>query len=243
MLIVALIILLLLVFFAMIYVFRRIINQNVTVATHHLDELNHDFEEKQKKIDVLLQEAKAQAQQITQKAGEEGEKQKTETIQAAEKERDKVIQEARTHAEEMVQQAEKSRYQLLADLDERIEKASVRKACELIGLVLPETFRKEVHAHWAQDLLKGGLSQLEQVRLPQELKEVKITSAFPLEEEERQALVKKIKAKVGNIPFKEEVDPAIVAGFVISLGSLMIDGSLKGKIEEQAKHVHSPGNT
>jgi F0F1-type ATP synthase membrane subunit b/b' len=238
MVIVALIILQLVIFSALIYFFRKIMNQNVVVATQHLDELRHDYEKKQKQIDAQMEEAKAQAQAIVDQARGDVEKQKSEILTNAQKERDRVTQEARAHAEEMVQQAEKSRYQLLAELEHRITRESVQRASELIGQVLPEPFKKEVHAHWTEELLKGKLTQLEDVRVPSDIQGVKIISAFPLEEAQRQLLSKNIKNKLGkDIQIKEEVDPKIVAGLIISMGSLLIDGSLKNKIEEQAKSV------
>ena len=238
MLTVALIILQLAIFGALIFFFRKIMNQNVVAATQHLDELRHDYEKKQQLIETQMEEAKVKAQEIVTQTKQEVEKQKEAIFQKAEQEREKMVQEARARAEEIIQEAEKSRYLLLAELKQRIEKESIHKACELIGQVLPERFRKEVHIHWSEELQRNSLSQLEKVRIPQDVEEVKITSAFPLDEAMRQGLLKNIKNKLGeDIRVKEEVDPKIVAGFIISLGSLLIDGSLKNKIEEQAKHV------
>ncbi|KPK96469.1 MAG: hypothetical protein AMJ95_14125 [Omnitrophica WOR_2 bacterium SM23_72] len=243
MLTVALIILQLAIFGALIFFFRKIMNQNVTMATQHLDELRHDYEKKQKLIDAQMEEAKVKAQEIVTQTKQEVEKQKEAILQKAEQERDKMVQEARARADEIIQEAEKSRYLLLAELKQRIEKESIHKACELMGQVLPEPFKKEVHVHWIEELQRLSLSQLEKVRVPQDVEEVKITSAFPLDKALRQSLLKNIKNKLGkDIKVKEEVDPKIVAGFIISLGSLLIDGSLKNKIEEQAKHVeHAAG--
>ncbi len=238
MLTIALIILQLGIFGSLVFFFRKIMNQNVIMATQHLDELRHDYEKKQQLVDAQMQEAKVKAQEIVTQTRQEVEKQKVEIVQKAEQERDKMVQEARGRAEEIIQEAEKSRYLLLEELQQRIEKASIHRACELIGQVLPEPFKKDVHIHWSEELLRISLSQLEKVRVPQGLEEVKIISAFPLDETLRQGLLKNIRNKIGkDIRINEEVDPKIVAGFIISLGSLLIDGSLKNKIEEQAKRV------
>lgn len=240
MLIVALIILQLLIFTALIFIFRKVINQNVVVATQHLDELGRDYNDKQKKIDMQLEEAKVKAQEIVALAQQEAEKQKAEIIQSTQKEKDRLLTDARSRAEEIIQQAEKSRYQLLVDLDNRIEKESVQRAIGFIGQVLPESFRRQVHDRWTEDLLKESLGQLKQAHLPPDAHQVKIISAFPLDEEQRQSLFKKIKSELGkDIEFKEEVDSKIVAGFIVCVGSLMIDGSLKNKIEEQAKNAQN----
>jgi F-type H+-transporting ATPase subunit delta len=93
-----------------------------------------------------------------------------------------------------------------------------------------------VHAHWVEELIEEGFNQLEHLRMPEDLREVKITSAFPLTEGQRKSLVKKLKeVLVKDITLKEEVEPKIVSGFIITIGSLVLDGSLKNKIQERAR--------
>jgi len=62
--------------------------------------------------------------------------------------------------------------------------------------------------------------------------DVEVVSAVPLDaaqsEKLRQALDKRLKAKVH---MKNTVDPALLGGAVIRAGDLVIDGSLKGRLE------------
>jgi F-type H+-transporting ATPase subunit b len=236
MLIVALILLQLLIFAGLIFIFRRIMTQNVVLATRHLDELSHDYDKKEQELNKQLEEAKLKSQEMLASAQEEAEKLKMEIIKGAEEERDKLIKNARSQADELIQQADKSRNQLISEIEERITKEATNKACELIQEVLPESFKKSVHTHWVEDLIENGFTKLERLHAPQGLKEVRVVSAFSLSEEERRKLSKKIRDAWGeDMALKEEIDPKVVAGIFISIGSLVLDGTFKNKIKEKAQ--------
>ncbi|MDP3731803.1 MAG: F0F1 ATP synthase subunit delta [Candidatus Omnitrophota bacterium] len=233
---VALLILQLLIFGVLIFVFRKIMSQNIVSATQHLSELSKDYAEKEKKINQQLEESRHKAQELLAKAQEEAEKIKAQVVQEAQQERDKILQEARNHGQELVQQAEKSRQQLLSELEERISKEATRRACELIQGTLPESFRQLAHTHWVEDLIESDFTHIERLRIPDDLREAKIISAFSLSAEERQKLTKKLKSALGReVTLKEEVDAKVVVGLIINIGSLTLDGSLENKIREQAR--------
>jgi len=222
----------------LIYAFRRIMNKNVVLATKHLDDLNQEYTQKEKEVNRQLEEAKQKAAAMVLQAQNEAEKAKAEIIQAAESEREKIIADARAQGNELMQQADKSRQLLLAEIHERIEKEAINTACELIQNTLPEHFKQDVHVHWVEELITNGFSKLEHLRLPTDIKEIKITSAFALHDDVHKTLVKKLKDILGyEVALKEEVDSKLVAGLCITLGSLVLDGTLRNKILAQAKKV------
>ncbi len=58
-----------------------------------------------------------------------------------------------------------------------------------------------------------------------------VTSAVALTKAQRDALAKSLKEKMGsNVTLSETVDPAILGGLVVKIGSRMIDTSLKTKL-------------
>ena len=224
------------IFVGLIVVLRRIMTKNVTDATRHLEELNHDYTKKEQEINRQLQEAQKKSQNILKEAQEEAEKLKAQIIKESESERDKILNQARAQSDTVIQQAEKSRQALISELEERIEREAVNKACELMQATLPEQFKQDAHLHWVEELLENGFSQLEHLQFPQGIQEIKITSAFPLTEGQRKNLSKKLKNVLGyEVVLKEEVEPKVVAGLIITIGSLVLDGSLKNKIQEKTK--------
>jgi len=236
MLIASLVTLQLIIFGVLIFVFRRIMTQNVVVATKHLDELSQDYAAKEQEVNRQMEEANTKAQEIISSAQTEAEKIKTETLKQADEERERLIREARTQAAEMIEQAEKSRNQLISEIEERIAREAINRAGDLIYDTIPEEFRRLVHGQWVEDLIENSFRQSERLRLPEKLAEVKVVSAFALSEEQRKKLSRQLKEAFGSeISVKEEVDPKIVAGLLINIGSLVLDGSLKNKIREKAR--------
>ncbi|MGL5448225.1 MAG: F0F1 ATP synthase subunit delta [Rhabdaerophilum sp.] len=58
-----------------------------------------------------------------------------------------------------------------------------------------------------------------------------VTVASPLSDKNRQAVLEALQSKAGkNIALTERVDPAIIGGLVVKMGSKMIDASLKTKL-------------
>jgi F-type H+-transporting ATPase subunit b len=219
-----------------IYMFRKIMTQNVASATKHLDELSHDYDRKEQQVHKQLEEAEGKAQAIIDKAQEEVAELRARIAQEAQQEKERILAEARVHAEEIIRHADETRQQLLGVLDERIAKEAQAKACELLQEALPEDFKKEVHAPWVDDLIENGLAQSERLRVPAELNEVKVISAFALTEEQRRRIVKKIKDAVGrDVTINEEINPKLCAGFLIQIGELVLDGSLSNKIKRKAR--------
>lgn len=238
MLIVSLIVFLLMIFGGLIFVMRKILSQNVTVATRHIEELSEDYAKKEADIKRQLEEVQQKSEEILNKARDEAQQERTRLLQEAQVQREKILQEAHTHSEALIQQADKSRQMILAEINQRIAHEAVDKACELIHETLPEQFKLDVHQHWIEELMESGFAEFERIKIPEATNEVKISSAFPLNENQRKNLIRKLKETLGReITLKEEINPRIVAGFIIHIDSLVLDGSLKSKIQEKARNV------
>ncbi len=238
MLIVSLIFLQVIIFVVLITVFRNIMNKNVVSATKHLESLSQDYSEKDKEIGQRIESSQQKSQEIILQAHEEADKVKKESIIEIEKESDKILKQAREQAENIIQQADKSRQLLLSEINERISKEAVVKACELIQHALPEQFKQDVHSQWINELIAGGFNQLDNLRIPADVKQARVVSAFPLAEEHRQVLFKKLASILGaDVKLKEAVDSKLIAGLSIEMGELVLDGSLRNKIQEGAKNI------
>lgn len=234
-LIIFLVILMVLVFGFLVLLLVKILKQNFVQETAHLDQMNQDYLKKEEEADNYLAEAKQKSQELVKQAQHDAETMKEEIISKVQEERDRVIAVARQQAQDIVQQADKTRQMLLSEINERVAKEAIVQACNLIEETLPEGFKQDVHAHWIQDLIKSGFLSLERLRIPQDVQEVKIASAFSLTEEQKKLLLKNLKEVLKrDITLKEEVDNKIVAGIIIHIGDLILDGSLKNKIQERS---------
>ncbi|MFH1190248.1 MAG: F0F1 ATP synthase subunit delta [Candidatus Omnitrophota bacterium] len=236
MLIVSLIILQLIIFGGLIFMLKRILTNNITSATQHIDSLNQDYTKKMDDLNKREEEAQGKVQEILGRSQEEADRLRTQIMKDTEAEKDRIIRQARTQGEEMIKQADRSRQSLISEMEERISKEAVNKACDLIHAVLPEEVKKSAHAQWVQDVVKSGFSKLDRLRIPEDVHEITVTSAFPLADGERKVLARALKDVLNrDVALKEDVDPKLVAGLVISIGSIVLDGSLRNKVKEQAQ--------
>ncbi len=238
MLIVSMVVMMVVVFGGLILVLRKMLSQNVSLATRHLEELNEDYAKKEADLKRQLEDVRQKAEEIVRKAQEEAAQVKAQLLKDAEAQKVSLLQETHTQTEELMQQADKSRQMLLDEIKERIAREAVDKACELIEETLPEQLKLKAHQHWIEELMESGFVQFERLKIPEDIHEVKITSAFPFSEGERKNLTRKLKEVLKkDVILKEEVNPRVVAGFIIQIGSLVLDGSLKNKIQERARNA------
>ena len=224
------------VFAGLIFMLRKIMTQNVISATQHIDELNQDYTKKDEDINRRWEEVKQKAEEIIRQAQEEGEKTKAELIKGAEVEKERILKETRVKSEEMVQQADKSCQAMLSEIEARIAKEAMNKATGLIHDVLPDKFKQSVHNEWVDGLIANGFSHLKNISIPDNVSEVLIVAAFPLTGVQRQGLIQKLSSVLNRpVTLREEVEPKLIAGLIVTIASLVFDGTLKNKIMEKAR--------
>lgn len=69
-------------------------------------------------------------------------------------------------------------------------------------------------------------------------KNVEITTARPLKAEEEEALFESINDCLGkNVEFKKAVDQRLISGLVVRVDDLVIDGSVKKRIEKMKSKI------
>ncbi|MFH1339470.1 MAG: F0F1 ATP synthase subunit delta [Candidatus Omnitrophota bacterium] len=242
MLIVSFILLMVLLFAGLAFFFYKILNRNVISATGHLEQLAAEYAKKEEEIKKKLNDTQRQCQEIIANAQKDAQKQREEIFAKVQEEKESILNEAHQKGEEIVQQADRTRQALIAEIEQKIEERALGRATELIQQTLPEQIRAEVHRRWLEEIISGSFEQLERLNIPEGDTEAKVISAFELTAKQRESLKAKIKEKLGReIEVKEEVNPGVIAGLVVNIGSLVLDGSLRFKIKEAASAQGASG--
>lgn len=222
-------------FIGLMIFLRYMLTRNITSATGHLEDLSKDYALKQEEITKRLDEAKQESQKIIAQAKQEAGNIRDGALKESDEKTAKIIADARQSSERMIAQAERTCEFLKNEEVQRVAKIALDKAGDLLCTALPEEFLKKIHALWMEDYQKSEF-QLGRIHLPEDVKEVKVSSAFPLEPGQAADLNKKLKKKLGdNIKLEQEIDSELVAGFVITVGSVVIDASLKYEIQKIIK--------
>jgi F0F1-type ATP synthase membrane subunit b/b' len=230
------IVIILILFVGMVMFLQKFFNREVTSATTHLDTLLSETAAKEEEIKKQFEDAKRQSQEIISNAQKDAALQKENVLKSAAEEKVKILAEAQAKADEVIKQADNARLALLNELEAKISEGAVIKAQDLLVKVLPDDFRKEVHARWVKDVTSNGFAELDRLRVPQGISEVKVVSAFRLTDPQREELKSKLKEKLGfEFNLREEDDASLICGVVVNIGSLILDGSLRFKIQGAAR--------
>jgi len=235
MLIVQLIIFQVFIFVILVMVLRYLFGKNVTKATAHLESLTEEYIKKeeglrkeysniQKKYDETIGQSKKDAAEIQDKAQKE-----------AKEEGAKIIDSARLESENIVKRAENCAEQIKKEINENIERQAIEKASVLIENILPEDIKLKLHEKWVKELIEKGFEHIKHIDIQENVKEAKIISAYVLQPQESNAIKKEIKNHLKQeINFRDEVDSKIIAGVIIKIGSVILDGSISNKIKKIA---------
>ena len=229
----------LLIFTMLVLFLRVLLTRNISSATAHLHELNQDYNEKVEAANKKKAEIDHYYDEMLLKSRADAEKQKVLILREAQETQETILKDARHQGEDIINQAHKAQELAMEEIEARVQDLARVKASELMHEVLTSEMSEHLHQLWVKELLKTGLDDVDKLHLPDDAKEIKIQSAFPLTAEQKGALHKKFQAVFGkNMPLSDEVKPELVAGLRIRLGSVLIDGSLEFKLKEIARDAH-----
>lgn len=231
------------IFAGLVFFMYRILTRHATRTTGHLQELSQDYMKKQEELNKRFEKVERDRQELLAKAREEAERLKAKTMEEAQKAKEALLEQARQQSEQIVQRAEKTRDALKRELAQEMQVRAVERACELIHKVLPDKLREEIHSSWLEELISGEFLELDRLRIPDDIREAKVSTAFALNPKQKDALSKRLREKLGRqVLLKEEIDQGIIAGLIVTIGSLVLDGSLGYKLRELAQGAKKPEN-
>jgi F0F1-type ATP synthase membrane subunit b/b' len=233
MFIVSLILLQIFIFGGLAFFLKHLLTRNVTSATSHLQGLIRENTDKQEEMQKKIEQAEKEYAIKIKKAKEETEQIEKQCRKEIEKERDKIISQAHEHSEELMSRANKTCETILADLDKKVNEKAVARAGELIGKVLPEKNCQDIHEEWVKALINDGLNSLDRLRIPDDISRIEVITAFALTEQEKTELHRQLQAHLDlNLEISEKINKDIIAGIIINIGTLVLDGSFANKIRE-----------
>lgn len=176
----------------------------------------------EKEAGRIISDAQAEAGKIVREA--------TERAAAATKDvKAQAEAEALKAREAAVAEAEVERNRILGDLRGQVAALSIAAAQKLVGESLDEKRQHALIDEFFSGVKSKKVVVLENTDLKGESAEV--TSALPLNDDEKAAVKSEILNKVGAQAVSFRVDPSILGGLVIKVGDKVVDASVSGKLD------------
>ncbi len=227
-----LIVLQILFFGGLLFFLRYVLTRNISKATGRLHELSKDYAVKEEEANQLLKNAQREAKALLVKETQAGQEAKEKLISEAQEQKQQILNEAQLKGEEIALKAQRNADFLRNELEHKIDERAKERVNALVQKVIPEDFLEDIHRRWVEESDKGAFN-LKRLKLPEKVKEAKIVSAFPFTDQQQNDLKAKLKKKIGSdVALTTEVDLSLIAEFVLTIGSVVVDASLKYKIQK-----------
>lgn len=221
---------------------RKLLYSKASVEIKRLQLMTDESSQKVEALRGQIEEAKTEYKQTIAKAKEDARKLIEDAQKEAEELRAKHLQETRREIDKMVRstQAQKE------SMERGIHSMSARKSIHFSKAIIHQAFTADCLGATHNVMIEEISQQIANIDLGQmreDITEVEIVTVFPLDKERKEMLRQKLSSKLKmEIELKEKIDDSLVAGILIKLGNLILDGSLANKLRiatEQLEKEHS----
>ena len=231
---------LLVIFVVMVVVLRYVLGRHYLSAAARLQSLGAEYSRRHEELKQRVEEAAQQYDEQMSKAKTEAEGLLLQSRQESAATKAKSLEEARLESERIMHQALESRDALRKEIEQGMEARAIERACQLLQTAIPELVRQAIQAQWLDELLRNGSSQLDRLKTDDAVSEARIACAFPLSDAQRNALREKLQKILGQgLTVVEDMNPLLVAGVTITVGSRILDASLASRLQQAARQAQS----
>ncbi len=173
---------------------------------------------------------KTEAEEALEKRRQESEKEvatiREKTMASAKEEGDRILAAARKNEEKMRQQ-----------IEQEMEEKAVDYGGEIFKLVFTEKMSKELNKEFTEELL-DALEEIDSESITVNAADVSFTTSHPFDPDQKKRLKTLLDEKFkDDFKVEETVQEDLMAGMILKLGSLEIDGSLVNRFKEAVKEV------
>jgi F0F1-type ATP synthase membrane subunit b/b' len=224
-------------FIGLIFVLRLLFYRQLNVALNRLKRLHEENVAKEEKLNKQIEQSRFERETELSRAKKIAEDMVKSAKEKAEKIALDIHAQAQEQAKKMAEMSkveqERLKSELLADFEKR--------AMELAVLMIKTTFTiegVEVLQHQLISEVIEELKNMDKEKFTVKSSTADIFSVFPLNDVERKDLGRILSEKVEtDVEINEFQNPEIIAGLIIQVGALTVDGSLSNRLKRIIPYV------
>jgi len=226
-------------FAILVFLLRQFLYKQNSEALARLQQL---YQENLKREEDLKNAQEAADQELKEKIAQHNEEIKN--LKAAgevdvQKMHEEVLAKAKREADKIVAEAEASKERIKANLVSEMEEKALVLASDIIGHIFTDQVAQGIHHHLIDEFIEE-IEKSDGQRLQLDVETVEIAAPYPLTQEQEENLKKILSTKMGrSVSLKGTIDQEMVAGMVVRLENLVLDGSLRNKLKGTLAYVRS----
>ncbi len=225
-------------FLAIVFALRRLLYTESVRETRRLRELKEEAFLKQRELDEKIREAGAVYTERVRKASEDISRLKAKAEAEIEQMRSHIIEEAEREADRIIKAAFNAKEKMCEEIAAGLKKKAPELAVQIFERLLSERVKLLIHRELVAELVVS-LKEMES-EFSTSVDTAEVCCAYPLLSEEVNSIEEALALRVGHkVSLDVKEDKQIVAGVVLRVGSLEIDGDLNtrlAKIEEEMRN-------
>ena len=219
-------------FVGLIFLLRILFYRQLSSAVNRLKRLHEENLAREEVLKKELEKARQEKEIELAKAKEEGE----EILKEAREKAAKIAEEGQALAKQEAQKLLEKGSAELKKAEAEMQAGSQERAVDFSVELLKFTFSQQgmqALQHVLLEELIDEISKLPQDKFTVKSAQAKVTSAYALNSQEKEKITKILTEKMGSaMALEQAVDEQLLAGLVIQVGALTIDGSLKNKLRK-----------
>lgn len=221
----------------LIFVLRKLFYRQLSSATARLKHLHEENIAREEELKKEFEAIRLQRQQELEKAQKEAQELLKTAKQKAEKLSAGIELQAKQQAQELFEKTRLALEKMEHDLAVGYKERSISLALDMIKALFSEQNEQTLQRQLIMELIEE-IKNIKVDSLPAKTKEAKVISALPLTTDEKEKLAQALSSKVGTaVVLADSCDKELIAGLVIQMGPVKIDGSLRNKLRKITPHL------
>lgn len=221
----------------LVFFLRHLLYRQVTRSLARLEQLYQENLKREEELKKAKEETEQALKLEVAQHHEDIRRQRAEAELEIQTMREETLAKSREEADRIVAEAVAREERMKAKLISEGEERAVGLASEILKRLFSSRVAEGVHHPLIEGLIEE-IQKLDGQRLKMNIETVEVRVPFPLTPDQRATLTQVLSSKIGRlITLKESADPAIIAGMVVNLDNLVLDGSLENKLRGMLTHV------
>ena len=228
-------------FIGLLFLLRLLFHKQLGTAVTRLKRLHEENLAKEEELKKELEAIRLERDKELERAKQEADKIIKEARAKSEKVSGNIESEAKKQAQEFAERTKADLEKMERDLAKKYLDEAIEASMDILKTVFSEQ-SQEALGHQLISELISEVKNLGDDKFSVKSKEAKVASAYPLTSAEKEKLAHILSAKTGlSVELKETKDPGLIAGLVIQMGALTIDGSLRNKLKKIVPYLKKAG--